>query len=125
MSEKVLGYILLVVGIIIISIPLFIVYSIYNKSQKPVEIFNLPGISLDYSSIVGGEIPEAELNKAKNEGKLKTELVGAEILNQPLNLFANIILLGFIVNVGFKVASLGVQFLRPIKVNLREREEKG
>ncbi|OGM26327.1 hypothetical protein A2962_05230 [Candidatus Woesebacteria bacterium RIFCSPLOWO2_01_FULL_39_61] len=121
-----MGYILVAVGILIMLVASYNVYSLFVLKSKPVKLFNLPGISLDMSNLIGSEAPPSEVAKLKSEGKLTTELVGAEILNAPLNLVAHVFLVSFFLNLGFKVASLGVQFVRPIKVNLKEEKyDKG
>lgn len=112
MSEKISGYILLGVGLMIILFSFSSVLIIIFGNTKPINIFNLPGVSLNLESLIGGGlVPKGKESKA--------EIVAPEIINQPLNLIAHIIIAGFLVNGGFKIASLGVQFLRPIKVNLK------
>lgn len=102
------------------------VYSLFVLKSDPVKFFNLPSISLDMSNLVGSEAPPDQVEKLKSEGKLKTELVEAEVLNAPLNLVAHVFLVSFFLNLGYKIATLGVQFVRPIKVNLREsKDNKG
>ncbi|MBU0569957.1 hypothetical protein KKB40_04215, partial [Patescibacteria group bacterium] len=51
---------------------------------------------------------------------MSSELVKPELINQPLNLSAHLFLMSFLVNAGFKIASLGNQLLRPIRVKLKE-----
>ena len=118
MSEKVVGYILLTAGIIIIILSSLSVYYVFKEKAKPFDIFKLPGISIDLSNLAAGEIP------GNASADLKTELVDAEIINKPMNLVAHVLLMGFMVNVGFKIATLGVQMVRPIKVNLKEEGDK-
>lgn len=94
----------------------FATYSVFSviRGGEPINVIEVPGIALDFSGFVGQEL--------ESSGKqLKSELVPAEVINKPINLLAHVILMGFMVNVGFKISSLGVQFLRPIKVNLKEK----
>lgn len=122
MSEKIVGYILLVFGIFLIVIALFRVYQVFTGQSKAYSLFNLPGISLDLSQVMGLDLPP-EQKKSLDPKNFKTDLVSPEVLNQPLNLFFHILFMGFIANIGFKISSLGVQLLRPIKVNLRESSQ--
>lgn len=117
MSEKIVGYLLLSLGIILIVFSFFSVYYVFTAKAKPYDLFSLPGISIDLSNLATGELPK------EVTPNLKTELVEADIINKPLNLIAHILLMGFLVNVGFKIASLGVQMVRPIKVNLKNIPE--
>ena len=123
MTEKVVGYIYIIAGTILMVLALVSVYMVFTKKMVPVNIFSLPGISIDLSS-VAPEVPK-ELQETQGEAAsgLQTDLVAPEIINAPLNLIAHIILMGFVLNVGFKIASLGVQLVRPIKVNLRGEQK--
>ena len=122
MSEKVTGYLLLLAGIVIIALSSLSVYYVFKGRVKPIELFKLPGISIDLSNIAGADLPK-ESSDIGSQATLKTDLVEPDIINAPLNLFAHVIFMGFLVNVGFKVSSLGVQMLRPIKVNVKASEE--
>lgn len=124
MSEKITGYFLVGVGIFVMLFSSYNIYSLFVLKENPVRIFNLPAISLDMSNLVGSEVPSGQVESLKDQGKLKTELVGSEILNDPLNFAAHVFLMGFFLNLGYKLASLGVQFVRPIKVNLREDKSR-
>jgi|SRR3989344_5103403 len=113
MSEKIIGYLLVFVGLVIMGVSSFSVYSVFSGRSKPVNLFNLPGVGLDLGSFGAPEgMPVGP--------STKTELVSADVINQPMNLFGHILLMGFILNLGFRISSLGVQFVRPIKVTLKE-----
>ena len=123
MKEKVIGYSLLTVGILIILYAAFSVYSVFTKKQNPQDVFNLPGISLDLSGLVGSDLSPEEraLMKEKNINT-KAELISPEVLNTPLNYTFHILFMGFIASIGFKIANLGTLMVRPIKVNLKEEK---
>lgn len=121
MSEKIIGYVLLAFGVSLLLLSAFEVYSVFTGKTSPYPIFNLSPVLLDLSSLVTIDLPEEQLRALKDKNNLKTELVSSDVLNKPLNLFAFIIFMGFIANIGFKLASLGVMFLRPIKINLKTK----
>ena len=52
-----------------------------------------------------------------------TVLVSSSLINQPLNLIANLLLMGFIASAGFKIAHLGVMLVRTIKVKVKEEKK--
>lgn len=116
MSEKVLGYLLLLLGLLLIIGSAFGVYSVFSGKSSTFEVFNLSPITLDLSGLMQAENPDAQLPPQAN---LETELIKSEVLNKPLNLLAHLLFMGFVMNVGFKIATLGVQLLRPIKVSVR------
>src|SRR3989304_584434 len=124
MSEKVNGNVLLILGLIIMVIAFYGVYSVFTKKSEPYTLFNLPGISLDLSNFIGSDLSSEEsMLLKKQSGPLSAEIIDAEIINKPLNLAAYLLFMGFVLNVGYKIASLGVQFLRPVKVNLKTEKE--
>ena len=122
MTNKILGYALIVLGSAIMFFSLFNVYLIFSNRTEPVEIFSLPSISLDLSNFLDAE-GQTKLNESTAKDGFKTDIVTSEVLNQPLNFFAHMVILSFVLNVGYKLGSLGVQFVRPIKVNLKEENE--
>ena len=121
MTEKILGYILIAVGVAVIVVSALNVYWVFTGQAQPVNPFNLPGVSLDFGGMAGG----AEQQQALKESgaTLKTELLAPDVVNQPLNYAAHLLLVGFMASVGFKLASLGVMLVRPIKVKLKEEIE--
>ena len=115
-KEKVIGYALLTVGILIILYAAFSVYSVFTKKQKPVDVFNLPGISLDLSGLVGSDLsPEERMLMKEKNVNTKAELISPEVLNTPLNYTFHILFMGFIASIGFKIANIGTLLVRPIK----------
>jgi hypothetical protein len=109
MTEKVVGYILLVGGILLILFSGYSVYSVFTKRAQPTQLFNFEGISLNVSQPIPGvkEVP-------------KTELISGNILNDSSNIFAHLFLMGFVAATGYKLASIGAMLVRPIKVKLKE-----
>ena len=99
MSEKIIGYTLLVCGIAIILFTAFNVYFVFTKQAQPIQLFNFPAVSLD---LIPGAKP--------------TEILPADVLNQSSNIFAHLLLMGFMASIGQKLATLGVQLVRPIVV---------
>lgn len=123
MSEKIIGYFLLFTGILIILFSALSVYNVFTKKSKPVDLFNLAGISIDIGKLQGRELtPFQEEQLKKSGGSTEAELVAPEIINQPLNLIFHLLLMGFMANIGLKLASVGSMFLRPIKVSLKGGE---
>jgi len=101
MAEKIIGYLLIIAGIFVIFLSAFNGYQILTKKTQPVKILNLQGVNINLSQTTGIKQPPVELISAKD-------------LNNTLNFFAHLAVLGFFLNVGFKIASLGVNLVRPI-----------
>jgi len=116
MTEKFVGYLLLITGVMIMALSAIGVFLVFSGKMKSFDVFSLPPVTLDLSGLMQAENPDTQLPPQAN---LETELVKSEVLNQPLNLIANFLFMSFLVNVGFRISSLGIQLLRPIKVNLK------
>lgn len=126
MSEKIIGYTLLVLGLIVIFYSTFSVYQVFTKQSKPVQLFNFKGISIDPSSLMEGSIqlpPElAQFAPQKPTTPPQQEIIPAALINDSSNVFAHLILMGFVMSMGAKIASLGIQLVRPIVVKLKAKE---
>lgn len=126
MSEKIIGYILLVVGIMIILTSAISTYSVYTKKNEPVKLFSFRSISLNTNEIIAANLPvEMSGLLAQQPTQVQqTELIPAEMLNETTNVFAHLFLMGFIASVGYKIATLGTQLIRPIVVKMRTNEDR-
>ncbi len=126
MNPKILGYILLSIGISIIIYSGVSVYLVFTGSFEPFELFRFAGISLDPAKFLGGDIssPNQAILQGQEIGIQKTELIPSEMLNQPTNIIAHVVLMGFMAMVGFRLASIGAMLVRPIVVKLKTQEEK-
>ena len=113
MSEKIIGYILLFAGVVIILFSGFSVYGVFSKKTKPVQFFTMGSVPI--------EIPIAgqTANKEIDEAGINLPL---EAIQDPLNSFAHLALMMFIGSVGFKIASLGTMLVRPVVVKLKSKE---
>ena len=108
MSEKVIGYILLTVGLVVICLAALNIFQTFTGTLVPYSLFNSQSVSLDLGTLVPGQSGKMELFSAKD-------------INLISNLTIHYLLMTFIVSVGYKVASLGIQLLRPISVKLNQK----
>lgn len=106
MSEKITGYLLLFLGLLVIGVSSFNLYQVFTKKLSPVQFFTGPGISV---SVPGTTTQQ--------------EVIPAQTLNDASNLTLHYLLVTFLVSVGFKVSSLGIQLLRPIEVKLTAKPQ--
>ena len=113
MSEKIVGYILLFAGIIIILFSGYSVYGVFSKNIKPVQFFTIGDVPIEIP-IVGQNV-----DKEINGGGIN---LPTEVIQDPLNSFAHLALMMFIGGVGFKIASLGTMLVRPVVVKLKSKE---
>lgn len=126
MREKVIGYSLVSIGLIIMIFCVVNIIMVFSNKAKPFSIFN---ISSSNSALNIGDVvsqiqksnPEAGLNQSVPLPKL--DILPPEVINQTLNLSTHFFLMTFILGFGYKLSSLGVQFVRPISVKLKSNSE--
>ncbi len=124
MAERLVGYLLLILGLLIIGFAALSVYNVFNGTWESVDVFSFTGISINTADLVGQDLTASQRAQLNSQmGSM--EVISQDLLNDPLNLAAHLFLMGFVVSVGFRIASLGTQLVRPIKVNLREFNENG
>ncbi len=122
LSEKVTGYLMLVVGLLVIFAAVFSVYQVFTKQAMPINLFSFPGISIDLSKVVASQLPQ---DVSLPQGtQMQQEVIPSKMINDSANIAAHLFFMGFVASAGYKVASLGVEMLRPIQVKVRETTDK-
>ncbi|OGD08788.1 hypothetical protein A2397_05190 [Candidatus Amesbacteria bacterium RIFOXYB1_FULL_44_23] len=106
MSEKVIGYILLLIGVLSIIFSTYNAFQVFTGKAKPIQYFTEKNSPLDLSSLSG------------MLGPTSGTLVSASSVNDGLNLTLHIFLISIISGAGYKLASLGIMLLRAIEVKL-------
>lgn len=118
MTEKVVGYLLLTVGLATIIFSALDLIFVFTGRADPVTLFHFSGINLNLSSLIAGQLPAGAAVNYKPAAP--AELIPADMINQVGNMTVHLFLMGFLVSVGYKIASLGVQLLRPIVVKAKD-----
>ena len=122
MSEKIVGYLLISCGVMAIIFSVLNIYSVFTGKTRPVQVFNFSGISLDTSKFLPQDFPSQASQLVKPESTQKAEIIPANIINDSSNIFAHLLLMGFLASAGSKVALIGTMLVRPINVKLRNKE---
>ncbi len=122
MSEKIVGYLLISCGVMAIIFSVLNIYSVFTGKTRPVQVFNFSGISLDASQFLPQDLPSEASQLVKPEATQKAEIIPANIINDSSNIFAHLLLMGFLASAGSKVALIGTMLVRPINVKLRNKE---
>ena len=118
-SDRIIGYILFIAGILLILYSAFNVYKVFTKGFEPVRLFEFQGIGLDAGSLIGSDLsPEQKALLNQSGSQTKLEIVPASLINQTSNVLAHLLLMGFVASVGYKIANLGILMLRPVFVKL-------
>jgi hypothetical protein len=106
-DEKIVGYILLAIGIVMIFLSVYLMVQVFTGASRPPNLFNFSDIRLT----MPGE----------TESSL---LISGEELNKLVAMVFWYLLMFFIVYAGGKIASLGVSLIREVKVEVKEPVEK-
>lgn len=101
--EKIFGYILLGIGLVCLLFAFFSMYNVFTDLTEPPEIFKMESLSL--STTVSGSSEPAVTSISLDPEARKT-----------VNMFLYYLLMIFIVIVGGKISSLGIQLIKEIKV---------
>jgi len=101
-SEKIVGYILLTLGVILLLFSIVEMVTVYYGYASPPKLFNLQDISLP------------------GDNGINISLIEGAQASQLPNLFFWFILMGFVLLAGGKIASLGISMIKDIKVEIRE-----
>lgn len=120
MANKLLGYALVVLGIGIILFTVLDGYLTLTKQKNYVQFFNFDGISLDMSATLANSLPPEIGQLLQQAGPMKQEIIPAEMVNGPTNIFVYLLFLGFFAMCGARIASIGTTLIRPVVVNLKE-----
>jgi len=106
-TEKVMGYVLLCIGLICILFALHSAYMVFTNVKEPPEIFRMKNFGFLISPGQGNPPMEVEI-------ALEPEL------RKIVNIFLYYLFMLFILSVGSKIGGLGMHFIREIKIEMRK-----
>lgn len=119
MTEKAIGYILLTIGLIIIIFSTLSVVNVLTGKTEPIKLFEFTGITFDPTASLSKNLP-FDTSKVLKKNNNNIELIPKDMINRTSNIGAHILLMGFLISVGFKISSLGIMLIRPIVVKLKQ-----
>ena len=104
-DEKVVGYILLAVGVVMIFASVYLMFNVFTGGSDAPSLFNFSDVS--FPIIQPGGTSET------------VEIISGQEMNRMADMGFWYILMFFIAYAGGKVASLGVNLIREIKVEMK------
>ena len=110
--ERIVGYVLLALGIVVMVFAAIQIVMVFTNKANPIEFFTSESIIMQQveSEDIGG-------------GSLSIpQLIDPELLNNVLNMAVYFLIMNFLLGLGFKIANLGVQLVRPIKIEVRNNQ---
>lgn len=112
MTEKVIGYTLLIVGIVLIVISALSVYLVFTNNAQP------------YTFMPPGPVVfDLQLPADKNSSSMvhvPVDLSKIMPIAPLTNIFLHLVLMGFIASAGARLAGIGVNLVRPIVIKAKE-----
>ena len=106
MENKIIGYLLIAAGILVIFFTAFSVYNVFVNKAAPINI-------VSEETLFGLKSGEPAALEALN--------ISSSSLSYFVNLSFPLLFAGFLINVGFRIASLGTMLARPIVVDLQAK----
>jgi hypothetical protein len=103
-TNKIIGYVLLLVGVLLITLPLWQTYNIFTGKSVPAQIFVRP-ISLTVNKNVSTFDVEGQMQNAL------IKVLPIDLINNTLNLSSWLLLMWILIYGGGKIADIGVKLL--------------
>lgn len=119
MPEKTLGYILLSLGIFTMIVAFVYMLLVFTGNREPAGVFAIDAPTIDLGSMLAPSLAQGQSVPLPSS---EIEVIPTESFNKILNMSLTFFLMGFVVTFGFRIASLGVMLVRPIKVPVKESQ---
>ncbi|MEM3406597.1 MAG: hypothetical protein QXL51_04105 [Candidatus Aenigmatarchaeota archaeon] len=103
-DEKLIGYVLLAIGLILIFFSIFSVFSVFTGSSSAPSLIKMNDVKISIPGV--GE----------------TTIFDGETLSSITNIFLWLILMIFIASGGSRIGNLGVKLLKEIKVEIKKED---
>jgi hypothetical protein len=116
-----IGYLLIAGGIVAIIFATTSVVMVLTGNAEPIQFYSPNQLDFDISSLMPTyNIPGMV---GRTTTKQPSNAISPEMLALSFNLFIHLFLMGFLVNAGAKIATIGTQLVRPIVVKVQKHEQ--
>lgn len=127
-GEKIFGWILLALGLIIIIAGTFSLYQVFTGGSKPPTVFNTKSPSIKLPSALSGvdlsALPAGVSSLAQNNSSGEMKILEDDVFNRYLNSGFYYLAMLFVTSSGTKIAGIGVNLIKDIKVQIKEKQIK-
>lgn len=123
MKERTVGYILLCTGIVIMAVSVYCVFLLFTHRIQPFQVFNENALHTEQPQISPQDLLTNPSAITELQTSIMTQIIEKQA-NKTLNIGSTTLLMYFIMLLGFRVSTLGVQLIRPIEVKLRMKEKQ-
>lgn len=107
-TNKIIGYVLLLIGILLITLPLWQTYNIFTGKSVPAQVFTKPVVlQIDEKA--------SPLDIQKQMQNAFINILPIDLINNTLNLVSWLALMWILIYGGGKIADIGVKMLKEVK----------
>lgn len=126
MTERTTGYSLLILGIVIMIFATFQIISVFTGKANPIPLFQVEEVvdekeSSSSSNIFLDQLQNFSGQNINIDQLPRMQIIDPAVLNRILNLTVYYLIMQFLLGLGYKLASLGTQLVRPIQVQMKNR----
>ena len=104
-TNKVIGYVLLIIGILLIVFPLLQTYNIFTGKALPAQVFSKP-VALQVNEKVGALDIQGQIQNAM------IKIIPIDFIDNTLNLTSWLLLMWILIYGGGKIADIGVKLIK-------------
>ena len=104
-TNKIIGYVLLLVGVLLIALPLWQTYNIFTGRSLPAQVFQKP-IALKINNNVGTFDIQGQVQNAL------IKIIPIDFIDNTLNLTTWLFLMWILIYGGSKIAEIGVKLIK-------------
>ncbi|PIZ66119.1 hypothetical protein CO051_04505 [Candidatus Roizmanbacteria bacterium CG_4_9_14_0_2_um_filter_39_13] len=130
-TEKIVGYSLLGVGILLMIIASFQIILVFTGKATPIQVMKSAPQKNNQNTTknVDTTNPDELLKQAQQDpfsllgsggGLGMPDIIDPKTINDMLNLTVYYFIMQFVLGLGYKLASLGVQMVRPLKISVEK-----
>jgi hypothetical protein len=107
-TNKIIGYVLLLIGILLITLPLWQTYNIFTGKSAPAQVFTRP-VTLQVDE------KASPLDIQKQMQNAFINILPIDLINNTLNLISWLALMWILIYGGGKIADIGVKMIKEVK----------
>lgn len=103
-TNKIIGYVLLIIGVLLIALPLWQTYNIFTGKSMPSQVFSRPAV-LQINEHVSALDIQGQVQNAL------IKILPIDFIDNTLNLMTWLLLMWILIYSGGKIAEIGVKLL--------------
>lgn len=119
--DKSIGYVLLIIGLLMIIVPVFIIFSVLTGKSKPPQVLNVEAPSIQLPNLnssieIPAQLKAQGFSLGQTSGPASQKIIPDEVFNFYINAGIFYLLMVFITSAGLKIATIGTHLIKDIKV---------